>query len=145
MIKDEKEKFKVTTSSGNIFADLGFDNPEEAQAKSDLALLIYSIIKKKKITQKQAAELLGIDQPKVSNIICGRLSGFTMDRLMKYLITLGYDIEISAIKHRSKNIPPSVHVVSSVLKPKDYLGSCKTRNCTPLAAMPHPKRFSSHQ
>ena len=116
MYKKKEEKVEVTTSSGNVFADLGFADPEEALAKSDLALLIYSIIKKRKLTQKKAAEILGIDQPKISNIICGRLSGFTLDRLMKYLVALGYDIEISAKQHHSRTIPAGVHVVDTGFK-----------------------------
>lgn len=112
MTKKNKEKIEATKSSGNVFADLEFNNPQEALAKSDLALLILDIIKKRKLTQKKAAEILGIDQPKVSNIICGRLSGFTLDRLMKYLVALGYDVGITATPHHSKSVPPGVHVVS---------------------------------
>lgn len=114
--ENENEKIDVTASSGNVFEDLGFADPVEALAKSDLAMLIYSIIKKRKLTQKAVAQILGIDQPKVSNIICGRLSGFTMDRLMKYLVVLGYDIEISAKQHRSRTIPAGVHVVNMGFK-----------------------------
>ena len=116
MVKKEEDKIEVTTSSGNVFADLGFADPAEALAKSDLAILIYEIIKKRKLTQKKAAEILGIDQPKVSNIICGRLSGFTLDRLIKYLVILGYDIEITAKQHRSRTIPAGVHVVNTGFK-----------------------------
>ncbi|MBA3721242.1 MAG: XRE family transcriptional regulator [Parachlamydiaceae bacterium] len=118
MAKKREEKVEVSTSSGNVFADLGFANPVEALAKSDLAILIYDIIKKRKLTQKAAAEILGIDQPKVSNIICGRLSGYTLDRLMKHLVTLGYDIEITAKQHHSKNIPAGVHVVNASKQPR---------------------------
>lgn len=107
----KEEKLEVTTSSGNVFADLGFADPEGALAKSNLAMMIYDILRQKKLTQKKAAEILGIDQPKVSNIICGRLSGFTLDRLMKYLVMLGYDVEITAKQHRSRTIPAGVHVV----------------------------------
>ena len=108
----EEAKIEMTTSSGNVFADLGFPDPDESLAKSDLAMMIYDTIKRKKLTQKKAAEILGIDQPKVSNIICGRLSGFTLDRLMKYLVLLGYDIEIKAVQHHSSVIPAGVHVVN---------------------------------
>lgn len=116
--KKEDEKIKVIASSGNVFSDLGFNDPVDALAKSDLALMIYDIIKRRKLTQKAAAEILKIDQPKVSNIICGRLSGFTLDRLMKYLVILGYDVEITAKQHRSKNIPAGVHVIPTSPKPQ---------------------------
>ena len=60
------KKPKSSESSGNVFADLGIENPEEALAKSELARQIAMLIKKKKLTQKRAAEILGIDQPKIS-------------------------------------------------------------------------------
>lgn len=63
---------------------LKIPNPEEALAKADLAMEIYNIIKSRKITQKQAAEILEIDQPRVSDIIRGNLSKFSLDKLMAY-------------------------------------------------------------
>jgi len=91
-----------------VFADFGYANPKEAMAKSDLTFLIRSIIKQKGLTQEQIAELMGIDQPKVSKIMRGILSEFTIERLMKYLVSLGYDVEITAKK--SKSSTPSIHV-----------------------------------
>lgn len=105
------EKIKYTKSSGNVFADFGFPNPEEADAKSDLAILITNIIKQRKLTQARAAKLMGIDQPKVSKIVKGLLSEFTMERLMKYLVSLGFDIEIRLTQ--SKVMNPSIHVSRS--------------------------------
>ncbi len=64
-------------SSGNVFADLGIENPEEALVKSELAREIAKHIKKKKLTQKQAAEILGIDQPKISALIRGSIRSFS--------------------------------------------------------------------
>ena len=99
---------RITASSGNVFADFGYPNPEEANTKSDLAFLIRSIIKQKNLTQEQIAELMGIDQPKVSKIMRGILSEFTIERLMKYLVTLGYDVKITATQ--SKTRAPTIHV-----------------------------------
>jgi len=107
--KAQPEKPEYEVSSGNVFVDFGFPNPEEADAKSDLAFLISSIIKKRNLTQEQAAQLMGIDQPKVSKITRGMLSEFTIERLMKYLLCLGFDIEIKPIL--SKRPIPSIHVV----------------------------------
>jgi len=76
---------KYEISSGNIFADLGVKNPEEALAKSELAIQIQLAIQKKKLTQKKAAALLGIDQPKISALLSGKLSGFSLERLIRYL------------------------------------------------------------
>lgn len=88
-----KEK-EIVKSSGNVFADLGVKNPEEALAKAELALQINRIIKQKRLTQERIAEILGIDQPKVSALINGKLSGFSTDRLIRFLNALGRDVDI---------------------------------------------------
>lgn len=94
----------VYISSGNVFADLGLPNPEERLVKAELARKISEIIATRKLTQVQASELLGIDQPKVSSLIRGRLSGFSTDRLISYLNSLGSDVEIT-IKPKPENRP----------------------------------------
>ena len=90
----EEEEIKITKSSGNIFEDLNFPDAQEALAKSKLAITIYLIIKARELTQKEAADIMGTDQPHVSDIIRGKLSKFTIDRLLKFLLALGQDIEI---------------------------------------------------
>jgi predicted XRE-type DNA-binding protein len=101
-------------SSGNIFADLGFPDAEERMAKVNLALQINALIKRKKFTQKQAAELLDIDQPKISALSTGKLAGFSLERLFRFLIILGQDIIINITpKARSKKI---AHVIVNVPK-----------------------------
>jgi predicted XRE-type DNA-binding protein len=70
------EKAEYTVGSGNAFKDLGFDRPEEELAKSDLAIQINKIIEQMGWTQKKAATVLGIDQPKISALKNGRLGGF---------------------------------------------------------------------
>jgi predicted XRE-type DNA-binding protein len=89
------EENQVEVSSGNVFADLGLSNPEERLLKAELVRKISEIITNLNLTQVQAAEILGIDQPKVSLLIRGRLSGFSTDRLMDYLNKLGSDVEIT--------------------------------------------------
>lgn len=89
-----KKKIVYEESSGNVFADLGIENPEEALAKSELARQITKLIKKKKLTQKHAAEILGIDQPKISALIRGRLRSFSLERLIRFLNELGQDVSI---------------------------------------------------
>ena len=88
------EEIKVQSSSGNVFADLNLSNPEERLIKAELASKISRIIEQKKLTQMEAAELLGIDQPKVSALTRGRLSGFSTTRLLRFLNALGNDVEI---------------------------------------------------
>jgi len=85
---------KVTRSSGNVFADLGLPNAEERLLKAQLASQIARIIDRRDLTQSAAASLMGIDQPKVSNLLHGRLAGFSSDRLFTWLTALGQDVEI---------------------------------------------------
>jgi len=80
--------------SGNVFADLGLSNPEERLAKADLALAISRAIKERGLKQREAAVLMGIDQPKVSHVLRGRLADFSAERLMTFLMGLGRDLEI---------------------------------------------------
>ncbi len=82
------------TSSRNVFADLGVDAPEEALAKAELAAKITEIIDAKGLNQAAAARTLGIDQPKISALVRGRLTGFSTERLIKFLNVLGRDVEI---------------------------------------------------
>ena len=89
-------------SSGNVFADLGVPQPEEALAKADLAQKIIEILRARRLTQIQAAELLHVDQPKISALTRGRLSGFSIDRLLRFLMLLGNDIEIT-VKSRPRS------------------------------------------
>ena len=79
----------------NVFADLGLPDAEDLLAKANLALHIRRTIKARKLTQVQAAKILGLDQPKVSSIVNGRLDGFSTDRLMRFLNDLGCDVQIS--------------------------------------------------
>jgi predicted XRE-type DNA-binding protein len=87
-------------SSGNVFADLGLPNPEEMLAKAELAIKIAEILRQRRLTQVQAAAVLGVDQPKVSALIRGRLSGFSIERLLRFLLFLGTDVSITIIPHQ---------------------------------------------
>jgi len=82
------------TGSGNIFADLGFPNPEKEQLKAKLVLAIYKIIKARGYTQKEAAEVLGTDQPKISLLMNNRGGNYSVNKLMDFLTRLDQDIEI---------------------------------------------------
>jgi len=95
------EDIKLEKSSGNVFADIDLDAPEERLAKSDLALKIAQIISKRHLSQAQAAELLGITQPKISAILNGRLKGFSLEKLMLLMVALDQDVEI-VVKHKPK-------------------------------------------
>ncbi len=85
---------RVELSSGNVFADLGFRDAEERLLKAKLATKIAQLIEKKGWTQVQTAERTGLDQPKVSHLLRGRLSGFSADRLFAILNRLGHSVEV---------------------------------------------------
>ncbi|MBW4629505.1 MAG: helix-turn-helix domain-containing protein [Brasilonema octagenarum HA4186-MV1] len=88
------EEINVKASSGNVFADLGLANPDELLVKAELARQISEIITKQNMTQIEAAELLGVDQPKISALMRGKLSGFSTERLFRFLNALGCDVQI---------------------------------------------------
>ena len=83
--------------SDNIFADLGIPEPEEAMAKAKIAMKIYETIKAKKLTQAKAAKILKITQPKVSLLLRGHLTDFSLERLLRFLNDLGQDVYISIV------------------------------------------------
>src|SRR5687768_3470655 len=85
----------VDRGSGNVFADLGLPNPDLALAKAELVQRIRDLIAERKLTQSKAAELLGLDQPKVSALVRGRVEGYSIDRLFRFLNALGQRVEIT--------------------------------------------------
>lgn len=87
-------KIEIEESSGNIFADLGVPQPEETLIQADLALAIGRRISQEGWTQKQAAEVLGVRQSDVSNIVRGKLKGFSIERLVRLLRSLDCEIQV---------------------------------------------------
>ncbi|REJ76103.1 MAG: XRE family transcriptional regulator [Acidobacteria bacterium] len=92
----------IKRGSGNVFEDLGFENPSEHRVKADLALRIIKIVEERKLTQAKAAILIGATQPDVSKLKSGQLKGFTLDRLFSFLLKLDRSIEIRITKPRNK-------------------------------------------
>ncbi len=90
-----KIETKIEESSGNIFADLGFANPEQELIKAKLTLQIHNIIKEGGLTQTEAGKVLGIKQPHVSALMRNRSGNFSLGRLMEFLTALDQDVEIS--------------------------------------------------
>jgi predicted XRE-type DNA-binding protein len=91
----------VDRGSGNVFADLGLPNPELALAKAELVQRIRTLIADRKLTQAKAAELLGLDQPKVSALVRGRVEGYSLERLFRILNALGQQVEITVRARRA--------------------------------------------
>jgi len=93
---------KAEASSGNVFADLGFEDSEERLLKARLATKIAQLVEKKGWTQAQIAQRIALDQPKVSRLMRGQLSGFSADRLFAVLNRLGHSVEVRiSAKERS--------------------------------------------
>jgi predicted XRE-type DNA-binding protein len=92
---------KQEPSSGNVFADLGSPNAAEHLIKAGMVVRIDRTIRLRKLTQAAAAELMGIDQPTVSAILAGQFRGYSVERLMRFLVALGHDVEI-VVKPRKR-------------------------------------------
>ena len=88
------EPIEFTESSGNVFADLGLPDADELYAKATLSLIIARKLRDRGLTQAEAAKLLGTTQPKISELVRGRLAGFSMERLFRYLNALGMSVRI---------------------------------------------------
>lgn len=85
---------KIEHGSTNVYADLGMANAEEMLVKAQLATKIGDIIKRRKLTQVQAAELLGMTQPKLSGLLRGHFRGISETKMLECLTRLGRDVEI---------------------------------------------------
>ena len=96
---------EIVRSSGNVFADLGFADSAERQTKVRLAMAINDVLQQRGLSQGKAAELLGINQPKVSALAKYRLEGFSVERLMRFLTSLNQDVEI-IIRNRPRTRRP---------------------------------------
>ena len=106
----KRKKIRIETGSGNVFADLGFANPERERLKAHLMLQIYRLIEKRGLTQAKAGEILGIKQPHVSALARGQSGNFSVERLMEFLTALGQDIEIAVKPTRRRRGEVSVVV-----------------------------------
>lgn len=93
MERDPQETL-IERGSGDVFHDLGLPDADELLAKSKLARAIAEAVRERKISQSDLARMTGIDQPKISNLMRGRISGFSSDRLMHILTKLDQDVVI---------------------------------------------------
>ncbi|TDB55839.1 helix-turn-helix domain-containing protein [Photorhabdus khanii] len=101
----------IEVSSGNIYADLVTANAEEMQVKAQLATTIGNIIKSRRLTQEKAAQLLGMTQPRLSNMLRGQFRGISEAKMLGCLNRLGSDVQIVIGKPR--RTPGSLKVVFS--------------------------------
>ncbi len=94
---------EVQRGSGNVFADLGLAESEKLKIKTGLVIEIRKIMKMRGLTQQEAADLMGISQPKVSDMMRGNFSNLSERKLMDCLTRLGCDIEIK-VRPSKKNV-----------------------------------------
>jgi len=118
---------RVEISSGSIYADLGYKNHEEMETKSNLVMEISKFIKKKKLTQTEVAEIFGISQPKLSELLSARFRGYSIERLIHFLNEIGQDVDI-IFKSKPRNRKARVTV---------YHSSNSTRHSIPMVAKRH--------
>ena len=104
----------IHKGSDNVFADIGVTHPERVQARAQVMFLVSDIIKKRGLTQKQAAAILGIPQSKVSCLVNGRLSNFSMDHLFELLNALDTDVEIIVKPKTKEEKSATTHVLQAV-------------------------------
>lgn len=99
-------KLRITESSGNVFLDLGFDEQEaeELMLKARLFQSLQDAIRASRKPQVEIARLLGTDQSKVSKILRGKISEFSVDRITSYLLKLRWDVRIEAHPSPAKAI-----------------------------------------
>ncbi len=95
MSKGHEQDVDVLKSTGNVFADLGLPSSQEDMLKVSIAHAITTTIQKRSLTQAAAGEIIGVDQAKVSALLRGRLSGFSVERLVFFLVKLGRDVNIT--------------------------------------------------
>lgn len=107
--EEELADTKVEIGHGSVYADLGLKNYEEMETKSNLVIEIGKAIKKRKLTQTQAAEIFRISQPKLSELLGGRFRGYSVERLIHFLNELGQDVDI-VVKSKPRNRKARVSV-----------------------------------
>ncbi len=102
MSEGHEQGVAVLKSTGNVFADLGLPSSQEDMLKANIARAITATIRKRKLTQVDAGKIIGVDQAKVSALLRGRLSGFSVERLVFFLVKLGRDVNITISREHKK-------------------------------------------
>ena len=98
------------TGSRNVFKDLCVPNAEEHFVKAQLVFKIDTLMKRRGLKQKEAADLFGVRQPDISKMLRGEFRQFSVERLLRFLVALNQDVEILVRPHRSRNDAPALRV-----------------------------------
>ena len=111
--KNKVDRGQVIHGTTNVFTDLGYPDADERQTKLRLAYAINQIIEQCKLTQSAAAEVLGVNQPKVSALLHYKLEGLSVERLMTFLTALDRDVEISIKKKPRSRTSGRISVIAA--------------------------------
>ena len=111
-VRNNQGEVEYAIGSDNVFADLKLPDADQLLAKAQLTFEIASIIEQRGLTQTEAAQILGVDQPKVSALMRGKLSSVSIERLCRYLNELGSDVEIVVHHRPRRRTPGAVRVVT---------------------------------
>ena len=103
-------KKRYEAGSGNVFKDLGIPNAEEHLVKAQLVFKIDRIMKNRGLKQAEAAKLLGVKQPDVSKMLRGEFRQFSVERLLRFLVSLDQDVAIVVRPHRGRSEAAALHV-----------------------------------
>jgi predicted XRE-type DNA-binding protein len=105
-----KKNLGYETGSGNVFADIGLPNAQDHLVKAQLVYKIDSLMKSRGLKQVAAAKLFGVKQPDVSKMLRGDFRQFSVERLLRFLVALGQDVEIMVKPHRGARTAPRLRV-----------------------------------
>ena len=93
------EEIEMYEGSGNVYADLGLEDADELSIRSQIGFLVFTILKDRKLKQREIARVLGIAQPDVSHLMNGHFSRFTTDKLLDFLKRLNQKVTIQVSSH----------------------------------------------
>lgn len=111
MNKNMRIREEVHKSSGNVFADIGLANPERVRSRAEIMFFVTQLIEKRGLTQKQASEILNIPQSKVSCLMNGKLSLFSLDHLFEFLNALNENVRINMFPKMAKERNATTRVI----------------------------------
>jgi len=109
-----KKRIGYERGSGNVFADIGLPNADEHLIKAQLVYKISGLMKARGLKQVAAAKLFGVKQPDVSNMLRGDFRQFSVERLLRFLVALGQDVEIVVRPHEGTRKPAQLRVTDAI-------------------------------
>ena len=108
-----KKKIDYEVGSGNVFADIGLPNADEHLIKAKLVYRISRLMRARGLKQVEAAKLFGVKQPDISKMLSGDFRQFSVERLLRFLVALGQDVEIVVKPHRGSRKAAQLRVTEA--------------------------------